>query len=292
MDLILVDDSKQKRPSRPGMGDLVAVGGLHIPSDGVQGLTRRLDEICDAHGFPDRAEEFKWSPGKGSWMRRNLTGVDRQAFFVDCIEAAREERAEALVVVQDRTRRSTAGNRNDHEMECVKVFLERSNQHLRSVGAEAMVIADNPSGGRKAEALFVAECMETLRDGTRFVDFDNLTLVLTQDSKNTRLLQLADLIVGCTVACVSGEDEYSPALFDEQIKGMLRKEGGRIGGVGLKLHPDYCFANLYHWLLGDTTFWKGNGGRVLPMKGWPYVNSPTDDSTTKVIEADEGLISF
>ncbi|MBS1882875.1 MAG: DUF3800 domain-containing protein [Actinobacteria bacterium] len=123
--------------------------------------------------------------------------------------------------------------------------------------------------------------MDTLREGTRFVDFESLTMVVTQDSKNTRLLQLADLIVGSTVSYVSGEDEYSPAVFDGQVKSMLREEGGRIGGVGLKIHPDFCFANLYHWLLGDEYFWKGNGGRAMPMTGWPYVNSATDESSKK-----------
>jgi hypothetical protein len=115
---------------------------------------------------------------------------------------------------------------------------------------------------------------------------------LTGDSKNTRLLQLADLIVGCTLAYVSGEDEYSPPLFEGQIKGMLREEGGRIGGVGLKLHPDFSYANLYHWLLDDESFWKNMIGQALPMKGWPYVNSASDSSSAKEVPADEGTISF
>lgn len=277
MDLILVDDSKQKKPSRPGMGHLVAVGGLHVPSDGVQALTRTLDETCKEYGFPSDKDEFKWSPDRRSWMRKNLRGEDREAFFVDCLEAAKEEGGEAFVVIEDKSRRSTAGNDDDHEMAAVKVFLERSDYHLRSTGTEAIVIADHPTGGRKAEERFVSECVETLRKGTPFMDLENVAQVLTQDSKSTRLLQLADLIVGCTLAYVSGEDEYSPPLFEGQIKGMLREEGGRIGGVGLKLHPDFCFANLYHWLLGDDTLWKSGMGFPLPLTGRPYVTSPTDD---------------
>jgi hypothetical protein len=292
MDLIFVDDSKQKKPSRPGMGHLVAVGGIHVPGGAVQNLERRLHAICTKFGFPSAEEEFKWSPDRRSWMRKNLQGDDRQGFLASCLEAAREEGAEAIVVIQDKGRRSTAGNRNDHEMESVRVFLERSDSHLRSVDAEATVVADHPTGGRTAESRFVADCMDTLRDGTRFVDFENLALVLTQDSKNTRLLQLADLVVGCTVAYVSGEDEYSPPLFEQHIKGMLREDGGRIGGVGLKLHPDFCFANLYHWLVGDDFFWKANSGWRLPMNGRAYVNSPADDSPIKIVAADEGTVVF
>jgi uncharacterized protein DUF3800 len=292
MDLIFVDDSKQKKPSRPGMGHLVAVGGLHVPSEGVQALMKTLEETCTEYGFPSYKDEFKWSPGRRDWMRKNLVGNDRAEFFADCLEAAKEEGAEAFVVIEDKSRKSTDGNRDDHEMAAVKVFLERSDYHLRSNGTEALVIADHPAGGRKAEERFLSECVETLRDGTRFMDLENIAHVFTQDSKSTRLLQLADVIVGCTLSYVSGEDEHSPLLFENQIKGMLREEGGRKGGIGLKLHPDFSFANLYHWLLGDDTLWKGSMGEALPMRGRPYVNSPTDPSVIKTVTTEEGVITF
>ena len=99
--------------------------------------------------------------------------------------------------------------------------------------------------------------LETIREGTQFVDLEKIALVLTEDSKNVRLLRLADLIVGCTVAYVGGEGDRSPALFDQHIKPMLRSEQGRIGGVGLKLHADLRYANLYHWLLGPFPFRLG-----------------------------------
>lgn len=292
MDLIFVDDSKQKKPSRPGMGHLVAVGGVHVPSDGVQALMKTLEETCTEYGFPSYKDEFKWSPGRRDWMRTNLVGNDRAEFFADCLEAAKEEGVEAFVVIEDKSRKSTDGNRDDHEMAAVKVFLERSDYHLRSNDTEALVIADHPAGGRKAEERFLSECVETLRDGTRFMDLENIAHVFTQDSKSTRLLQLADLIVGCTLSYVSGEDEHSPKLFENQIKGMLREEGGRKGGIGLKLHPDYNFANLYHWLLGDDVLWRGGVGFPLPMSGRAYVNSPTDPSLIKTIPTGEGVITF
>jgi hypothetical protein len=61
---------------------------------------------------------------------------------------------------------------------------------------------------------------------------------------------------------------------------MLRSEQGRIGGVGLKLHADLRYANLYHWLLGDSHWWKGNVGIPLPAEGHPYVNSADDPGTS------------
>lgn len=52
-------------------------------------------------------------------------------------------------------------------MAAVKVFLERSDYHLRSTGTEALVIADHPAGGRKAEERFLSECVATLREGNK-----------------------------------------------------------------------------------------------------------------------------
>jgi hypothetical protein len=278
MDFVVIDDSKQKNPSRDGMKSLVGVGGLHIPSDSVRPMIEDLDTLCTEYKFPSYEHEFKWSPDRRSWMRRNLQGEDREAFFIDCLEIAREYEAQAYVVIEDKKHKNTAGKRGDHELDAVKVFLERTDQLLRETGTEAVVLADHPSGGRGAESRFVASCLETLRNGTPFVTFERISMVLTEDSKHTRLLQLADLIVGCTMAFVSGEAQYAPPLFEKCVKPLLRSEGGRIGGVGLKLHADFVYANLYHWLLGDTHFWKNGVGTPMPLKGWQYVNSADDSS--------------
>lgn len=281
VDLVVIDDSKQSKPSRDGMGSLVAVGGLHIPAGSIRELSRSLDGLCQEYGFPSHGDEFKWSPHRGTWMRENLHGDDRESFFIDCLEVAKEEGAEACVVIEDESRRSTEGSHAEHELDAVKVFLERTDHNLIETDTEAILLADHPTGGRPAEARFVAQCLKTLREGTRFMDLERTALVVTEDSKNTRLLQLADLVVGCTLAYVSGEDEFSPSLFEGQIKDMLRSEGGRIGGVGLKLHPDFCFANLYHWLVGDDVLWKNGIGKPMPLKGWPYVNSALDSSSRR-----------
>ncbi|MFT3866308.1 MAG: DUF3800 domain-containing protein [Solirubrobacterales bacterium] len=284
MDLILVDDSKQadKNISRPGMGSLVAIGGLHIPSASIRGLNQRLGEICDDYGFPSPQDEFKWSPSRNTWMRKNLQGEERHDFYVSCFNAAEEHEAQACVVIEDASRRSTENGRDDHEQDVVKVFLERSDKHLDGTETEAIIIADHPSGGRPAEATFAAHCLETLRDGTAYADLKNIALVLTEDSKSTRLLQLADLIVGCTVSYVGGEEKYSPDLFENHIRGLLRRaDDGRIGGYGLKLHPDLRFVNLYHWLLGDAYFHKAGVGHALPMEEHPYAKGPRDPSRAR-----------
>jgi hypothetical protein len=55
-----------------------------------------------------------------------------------------------------------------------------------------------------------------------------------------------------------------------------RVDGGRIGGVGVKIQPDFSYANFYHWLLGDTHFYKGFVGVPMPIIGRPYFESPDE----------------
>jgi hypothetical protein len=55
---------------------------------------------------------------------------------------------------------------------------------------------------------------------------------------------------------------------------LLREEGGQIGGVGLKIQPDRRYMNLYHWLLGDDYYRRGNSGVGLPRPNFIYAESP------------------
>lgn len=254
------------------MGPLAAVGGLHIPSQSVKPIERGLDHLCSDNDFPT-GEEFKWSPGKKLWMHKNLKFETRERFFLDALALAREHGATAVVAIADRKARPATDPKATPEEDVVTMFLERAHNHLRSIGTEAMVIADHPSGGRKVEAEFLASCLETIKQGTQYVLPEQITLVVVSDSTKIRLLQLADVIVSCTRAYVSGEDRFSPAVF-HAIKPLLRSESHRIGGVGLKLHPDIKYCNLYHWLLGDKTLWKGSLGHPLPLVGHAYATGP------------------
>ena len=52
MDLIFVDDAGQLNPSRDGMGELLAVGGIHIPDEFVQTLDNEIESIGMEDEFP------------------------------------------------------------------------------------------------------------------------------------------------------------------------------------------------------------------------------------------------
>jgi hypothetical protein len=133
-----------------------------------------------------------------------------------------------------------------------------------------MVIVARPSGGRTDEDKFLARCADIVSSGTNYSKFGQLvTNVLTMPSSHSRLLQVADLVTSTSTAMVAGHTEFAGPVFPH-VKVLLRSGSGRIGGVGLKIHPDFSYANLYHWVLGDTDFWRGNLGTPLPLKDRPY----------------------
>ena len=80
------------------------------------------------------------------------------------------------------------------------------------------------------------------------------------------------MVEGATTA---GHTPYSEPVF-AYIKPLLLSDFGRIGGVGLKFHPDFVYVNLYHWLLGDNQDMRTmrGGGYKLPRSDRPYFEDP------------------
>jgi hypothetical protein len=155
------------------------------------------------------------------------------------------------------------------------------------VDRPGIVVADRPSGGRKNENRFVSGCLDTIQSGTEYVKFDRIALVTTGDSKHARVLQLADVVTGCTLALVSGAgSSFHPGLFDSHVKPLLRQNHyGGIGGTGVKIHPDGRYTNLYHWLFGDRTAKT----RTIPNRNHGYADSPDSYSNAS---PDTGVVSF
>lgn len=271
IDLYFADDSKQGNPTRAGMFDLVAIGGISVPVENARALSDALDALCAEVGFPVGGE-FKWSPRRDQWMRAGLVEEARAAFFQRVLELLARHEVHAVVVIEDTNYRpATAGA--TPEVDLTRMFLERVEWEATQQGALAIVIADRPGGGTAQDASFLQSCLETVQAGTQYVKPKRIIHnVVSTPSHLSRLLQAADLIVGATLSFVSGETTYSPPVF-AGIRPLLRSDGSRIGGVGLKIHPDFRYANLYHWLLGDTTFWKSNMGEPMPIANRPYANS-------------------
>lgn len=274
MHFFFADGSHQRTPTREGMGPLVAVGGVLVHADNLGNLEQGLGALCAEAGFPEN-EEFKWSPGRELWMHDNLVADGREQFFTRSLELAVDLDVTAVVVIEDLSR-SPATNRDiEHEMDATVLLLERVDNMLSQRGESGVVIVDRQGGGRRDDDAFLLSCLETLREGTDYTSLERIPVnVLSAPSKFVRCLQLADLVTGSTLALVGGETVYSPPLFENSVLPLLHRDSNRIGGFGLKLHPDFVYANLYHWLAHDTHWWKGNMGVPLPADGRPYSDSP------------------
>jgi hypothetical protein len=270
MEFVFADDTRQPKPTRAGMTSLVGIGGIFVASDKVKELSRALDTLCQEHGFPG-GEKFKWSPGRELWMWAHLRGDSRREFFAQALNLAKEHEVSVLVVVED-----TPYDRaicEPPEMDVTMLFLERVHRQCEQRSCDAVVIVDRPGGGRDQADKFLSQCLDTMRAGTDFVRFSRIPLVLSADSSTTRLLQLADLVTGCTVAMISGESTYAPSII-EMIHPLYRRHHSQVGGYGVKLHPDGRYMNLYHWLFQDRSYMRGTTGVSLPYHKTPYADGP------------------
>jgi len=268
LDLIFCDDSRQRHPSRDGMGSLVALGGIQVPGENVGQVERELQASCETAGFPP-GESFKWSPGTDMWMKRNLVDDVRQAFFLHVIDILKRGKAKVFVIIEDETRRPTRPNIT-HELDVATLLLERVSTCCTGRNREGLVVAAQPSGGHRSEGAFLQHCLEQIEATTNYIVQDHIAMnVVSTPAKLVRLLQAADIVVSSSVARVAGEYTYSPAVFTALLP-LFEKAQDRIGGVGLKLHPDFRYVNLYHWLLGDSHVVKANMGVPLPLMRRPY----------------------
>lgn len=271
LEIYFVDDSRQRRPTRPAMGELIAIGGIGVPVDYVRDLSSALDQLCEQQGMP-RGEKFKWSPGPELWMRKNLIGEARTNFYSQVVALLKEAEVEVIVVIED-TKYERATDAPDAEMDVFTMFIERANNQCAQKDTNALLIVDRPSGDRKDEDRFLGRCLEVLESGTDYVQPGQfIHSILSTPSRLSRLLQAADVVTGATLAFVSGENQYSPVLF-EALLPLFCRLNDRCGGVGLKIHPDFIHGNLYHWIAGDTHLYRGSQRVALPEPGRQYASS-------------------
>ena len=264
--ILFLDDSRQRQCARERTGPLLAVGGIAISDDLASQLDAELSEICVRYHFPP-GEIFKWSPSNQHWMRDNLVGDRRQSFFRAILQAVARHGGTGLVVVSDESK-STAVHQ-EHEFDVLCLALERFQFGIPREQKGIVVVA-RPSGGRSDEDSFLSGCADLIAEGTRYTNFDKLAMnIVTMPMPSSKILQASDLVVSVTTAMVAGHSSYAAAIFPDVVD-ILRQSDGRRGGVGLKIHPDKVYLNLYHWLLGDNFFKRGNVGHPLPMKGMPF----------------------
>lgn len=264
---VFVDDAQQNNPTRPGLEPLVAMGGVAVPDDAVDILEKKIEDICYSYGLSTR-DEFKWSPGKNQSRFREIT--DRAEFFKKILSLAKQSDVKALVIISNMRSTPIVNYLSDHKFATFAALLERIN----SLDSSSIVLSDQPSGGSVDHKAFLDNCKELITKGTSYQDLKNIPFVVTASSCYIRLLQLADVVTSCTLSYISGENTYSPPVFKHIIP-IIHRHNNCYGGAGIKIHPDFLYANLYHWLLGDEHYNRFGSGHPLPIRSRPYSDSST-----------------
>lgn len=261
-----IDESRQRRPSRQGMGPLFGVAALAVPESLLPNLEKTIGTLCSDVGFPP-GEEFKWSPRRNTWMYRELHGPDRIRFQLKVCEALKSYGGRAVVVIVDECC-TTAMATENHVVAAYELLFERIDISSGRQRKMALVRADEVGGGPRVATAQKCNLRSVIKRGTQFSSLQHLEDIHWVDSSRSRAIQACDLIIGCSVAFVAGSAEYAEEVFKDGILPILETHNCAVGGRGLKLHPDFRYRNLYHWLLGDTFYVKD--GTPLPNPEFPF----------------------
>src|ERR1700730_15870887 len=179
-----------------------------------------------------------------------------------------ESGVRTTVAISDTSSRQPR-NSTSHEDFTTLMLIERIEWLATRAARDVIVVFDRPGGAHCQEENFLARCLETIQDGTPFVRPARIALnALSTSSHFVRLLQAADVFTGCVSAYVAGETRFAPQIM-EAIRPLLSRDAGTIGVIGVKINPDFWYANLYHWLFGDTHLWRRNLGHPFPLPGHP-----------------------
>lgn len=269
MDIFFADDSAQNAV-RDGMGKVVGFGGVIVGVDTIRGLFESFSNILQEFSVPV-GTEVKWSPPRDNWIHGNLISRRRKECYSKLLSISKTMNVRAIVAGVDCGRfRKSEESAFQFAVNCV---FERLETHLAKRNTLGILVADRPGGGHKQDNKFLEAFLDRVEKGTDFVKSEMIILnALTTPSKLVPGLQLADIVVGCTVAMVCGKYRYAKDIFRHIQPLFIKNYIGFSGGTGLKLFPDKLM-NLYYHLLGEDNYVRVSqmAGYPLPREKLPYV---------------------
>jgi hypothetical protein len=271
--LLFLDDSKHNECPRDGIGSLVAIGGICVSADRANELNRRLKGDCLEKFGLAADTSFKWSPPKNSLFRINLSDSQRGDLIKHVLSVLGEFDPFAIVALCE-TATSPVDGTDSHEMSALMMVMERFHNNIGSTSSGIIVI-DRPAGGKTDEENYLTECADIVATGSKYAEFNKIACpIVSMPFKLSRILQVADLVVSITASYFAGHSAAAE-FFPYVLPLFKTNQIGRRGGVSVKLHPDSKYVNLYHWLLDDEHFTRGNLSEKMPLVGKPYARSPT-----------------
>lgn len=140
--ITFVDDSKQTKPVRQHLGELVAVGAVFVPEESLTLYAEDLASIRLGLGIP-KEEELKWKPPKNSFLAK-ADGPVVAKLRRRMLQAAAARGIRSAVVIWDRGHLDW--ERASIEPEILRYLYERIELFLQEKTTRGLVIADVPGG--------------------------------------------------------------------------------------------------------------------------------------------------
>lgn len=249
------------------MSELISLGAVVFSKEQLKPFADAFHACYDSLGIPQDVE-LKWSPdSKNDWFRKNAKPELQTPLREGILDAAQACGAKAIVVVWDKAGGWETMRKDPAEKWVLHFLYERLSMMLENEEKLGVIVFDKPGGDHKAEDRWISNTTYLTRLGTEFVEANAVVLpILTAPSHHHPHLQLADLITGSVTAAIGGS-KFGMSLVPK-IKPMFHVNWrGNIGSTGLKLFPD-SLNNLHHWVLGEDTYTRGNGGVGLPYDGF------------------------
>jgi hypothetical protein len=212
---------------------LFGVGGIAVRADEWPLLRRRWDEALAAAGWP-LDKELKWS------------GTRTGEVPPDVADAAYACLAECPLTCFVTLLRPLAGRRDHEEFFATEedtyatalTFLaERFQRLLTREDSYGVIVLD--SRRREVDDRMRRFFERIQREGTPFAELERIVDgLLLGPSHFSAGLQVADLVVGCTLAAQRGPGDGS--RWHKQLLPRFARhpDSGQVDGVGLKLFPD------------------------------------------------------
>jgi len=231
MYILFLDDSCQRKDRYVGLG------GVAFHDQYLFQVAKRFNAIKKKYSIPP-IEEIKWSPKRSSWIYKNLRGVRRFQVYSLILRLINRFRGTVFVSVGSPYTDSRQRVKTQIILNNIENLLERFEMFLKTQNEYGIIIADHERCHKDNKKL-LEHFYEMQMTGTRYIIPRMIPLnLLTAPSHQVPFLQIADLIVGITVAMISGMDEYAKQYFPIIKDTFYRRKNGEIAGYGLKLFPN------------------------------------------------------
>jgi hypothetical protein len=230
----------------------VGLGGYITEIKDFCSLIRKYYKIKDKYNIPLETE-IKWSPPPDNWIHDNLVKKARKDAYTDFLEIIQDINNKPSILLSFYDINNCELTKEKAVKNCLKFITERFQmflqQHNKKEDNYGLIIIDNPSGGntniRNISKFFSRLIAGELTNEDKVIvgnyetQFKNILSYLTiKSSKNYEPLQIADIIVGSSLAHFTLSPEFSTPFVPIILENIHEDKDGLKINRGIKAWPN------------------------------------------------------